>query len=338
MEELNLLNLKNLLKFLAWNEILSYFREPKHKSNAGRKKEFTKPMLIKAVILKTHLKIEDDTELARRMQENPVYVDFCDMPRAPSHNILSSFQKKHQRAFEVMFENLDGTLEKMDCFVEDALCHDGAHIPLEKPQSNADPEMFGARSNKKKFYGYWMMLSTSFRTGLARKYTIGKARIGQINLTKKHLTYGQICSNPNNPFMFFDGIFDNKDIAAMTVFEQEKIPMIAYNPKNGEIKKFTELPEDDWRFDYNPLLRCEAFIKKQFKKRTAVERTNGKVKNHGLISRIGIKAKKVHRKNRDRILKNMVTISLIYEQLCFMVKYLINPISSSQSLLSYLNY
>ena len=67
----------------------------------------------------------------------------------------------------------------------------------------------------------------------------------------------------------------------MGVFEQEKIPMIAYNPKNSSVKTFTELPDDDWRFEYNPFLKCEAFFRKQFKKRTAVERTNGKVKNFG---------------------------------------------------------
>ncbi len=246
-------------------------------------------MLVKASILKSELKIEDDTELVKRMKENPNYVRFCGMPRAPSHNVLSAFQKRHTRAFEKMFEWLDKIIEDDRHFVDDALCHDGTDIALDKPQSDADPMMFGAKSNNKKFYGFWLMLSCSYRTELPRKFTLDKARIGQITLTKQHLTSGQICNNSNNPFMFYDGIFDTREIMELTVSVQKKIPMLAFNARDGAIEKFTDLPPDDWRFEYNPFLHCELFFKKEFKKRTAVERFNSMVKLNGLITRVRTK-------------------------------------------------
>ncbi|PIN80051.1 hypothetical protein COV16_01500 [Candidatus Woesearchaeota archaeon CG10_big_fil_rev_8_21_14_0_10_34_8] len=321
MSDMSLDDLKNLLENLFWGDILSSFREPKRKNNAGKKKTFTKIMFVKACILKSHLAIEDDTELAKRMKENPNYVRFCGMQRAPSHNVLSAFQKRHARAFEKMFEWLDKILEEDGHFVDDALCHDGTDIALDKPQSGADPMMFGAKSNNKKFYGFWLMLSCSYRTPLPRKFTFDKARIGQITLTKQHLTSGQICRNPNNPFMFYDGIFDTKEIMELTLSVQKKIPMIAFNPRGGTIEKFTDLPLDDWRFDFNPFLRCPLFFKKEFKKRTAVERFNSEVKLTGLITRIRTKAKKTNRKNRTRIIKTMLVLGLIHKQLCYLAQH-----------------
>ncbi|KAF0152370.1 MAG: hypothetical protein FD188_3408 [Ignavibacteria bacterium] len=321
MNNLSLDDLKNLLENLFWGDILLSFREQKQKNNAGRKKSFTKLMLVKASILKSELDIEDDTELAKRMKENPNYVRFCGMSRAPSHNVLSAFQRRHTRAFEKMFEWLDKIIEDDGHFVDDALCHDGTDITLDKPQSDADPMMFGAKSNNKKFYGFWLMLSCSYRTELPRKFTFDKARIGQITLTKQHLTSGQICNNSNNPFMFYDGIFDTREIMELTVSEQKKIPMVAFNARGGAIEKFTDLPPDDWRFEYNPFLRCELFFKKEFKKRTAVERFNSMVKLNGLITRVRTKAKKTNRKNRTRIIKTMVTLGLIHKQLCYLAQH-----------------
>ncbi len=42
-----------------------------------------------------------------------------------------------------------------------------------------------------------------------------------------------------------DGIFDTREIMKLTVSEQKKIPMVAFNARGGAIERFTDLPPDD---------------------------------------------------------------------------------------------
>jgi hypothetical protein len=274
-----------------------------NRSARGRSATFTWQMLIKAVILQWHLQIANDTDFADYLKKDKDAVEICGMPRAPSHDIISKFTRKYGHLFHHLHQWFDAKLEEHGVFVNDELSGDGTNVPLHKPQVKPDADCFGAKSNKEKFYGVWLMLIVSVNTGLVRAFNYDKARIGQIKLMFDLLTSGIIQSGTN---MFLDGIFDVKDIHAAVVFDQEGIPMIAYNPKNSCFKTRNNLPDNDWRGVYNEYFKDGLWMIIESSKRVSVERTNSYLKMNYSLKDVYERSRRLQKRSKNHIDKLII--------------------------------
>ncbi len=283
-------------------------------SRRGRKKEFLPVNLLRAFLLKSYLLLDDNTLLVRRLSENKGYLHFCSLARVPSHNVLSDFEKKYAHKFMSVFEFLDDILEKNHAFDEDGMSFDGTDIPVPmKNKQSPHRYHFGAKSDKKKFHGFWLMIVASINHQVPRRFIVGYGREGQINLGKELLGQKQIDDSKNNIFLIMDGIFDFREMHEIVISIQHKIPLIGYNKRGSGIEERICLPSTDWHFQINPVYKNNDFVLEEFKKRTSIERVNSHSKIYTPICLIQNKVKKSHTIKKTTV-ENIVVFSFMLEQ------------------------
>lgn len=312
-------HLKRIVKKIDWIPVAEILTRTK--DNRGRKTLFKPVNCLRAFILGAYLEIDDDTELARRIAQHKEYLEFCGVNAPPSHDVLTSFRKKYEHLTMKVFSHFDSILENLGAFRNDHLSCDGTDIPVPfKNKKRPHRYHFGAKSDKKKFHGFWLMIATSVNHQIARSFVVGYAREGQIELCKDLLNYRRIDDSDENFYFIFDGIFDCEEIYKLVVQQQGKLPIINYNKRGSSIETIEDLPEDDWRFLYNPLLHYPDFICKIYKKRNASERHNGHSKMYTLISKIANKIKK-SRSILKHTVEHITTFTFILEQLMLLTEY-----------------
>jgi len=289
-------------------------------SRRGRKKDFEEVKLVKAFILKSYLLIDDNTILVKRLHENKDYLQFCDLRKIPSHDILSKFEKRFSYKFMQIFEFLDDILEYNNIFENDDISFDGTDIPVPfKNKQSAHRYHFGAKSNKKKFHGFWLMIAASIKYQIPRRFVLGYGREGQINLAKRMLAEKQIDNSKGNIFIIMDGIFDFSEMHEIIISNQHKIPIIGYNQRRSGITERANLPSTDWHFKINPVYKNNKFVEEEFKKRTSIERVNSYSKIYTPICLIQNKIKK-SQTIKKTIVENMIVFSFIVEQFKLLAK------------------
>lgn len=262
-------------------------------SRRGRKRAFSTIGLLKAFLLKAYLSVDDNTILVKRFRENNCYLEFCGFQKVPSHDTLSKFERKFFHKLEYIFVFLDDLLEQSGVFDNDDMSFDGTDIvvPIKIKQS-PHRYHFGAKSNKKKFHGFWLMILASVKHQIPRRFLVGYAREGQINLAKELFYEKQVDNSKNNIFIIMDGIFDFQEMHQKIISVQHKIPLIGYNKRRSKFENRIDLPSTDWHFKINPVYKNNEFVINEFKKRTSIERVNSHSKNYTPICLIQNKIKK----------------------------------------------
>ncbi len=305
--------LKRLFETFDWLPIIEILGKTRF-SSRGRKKDFSNLNLFKAFVLKSYLLVDDNTLLVKRFHESKQYREFCNFQKIPSHDTLSRFERKFSNKFIKIFEFLDYLLEKNGVFENDDMSFDGTDIPvLVKNKQSPHRYHFGAKSSRKKFHGFWLMILSSVKHQIPRRFLIGYAREGQINLAKELFNQGQVDESKNNIFIIMDGIFDFREMHEIIIFVQHKIPLIAYNQRRSGIPERIDLPSVDWHFQMNPIYRNNDFVLEEFKKRTSIERVNSHSKMYTQICLIQNKVKKSQTIKKTTI-ENIVVFSFILEQ------------------------
>lgn len=297
-------------KYIDWEKLASLI--PRKRSRVGRKPEYNENQLLRLVVLQDIEEIEDDTEMERRLKRISEYREFCELNKAPSHDTISRFKRKlPPRVWKRIHETIDRILEQLGTFKEDELCGDGTDIPLPE---NVEIGSWGATSDENIFFGLFLMTMNSVKTDLVRDFNIGTAEIGQVVLMKDLIYDTSITGMEKlEKNVYLDGIFDTHDIRQHIFRKWGKIPKIPYNPRNSKVRKARDLPDDNWRLVFTPDIRNEKKFKKESRKRTAVERENGRLKQWTLIGRLYEKVKRSF-KITGRYLVNQMIISMIATQ------------------------
>jgi hypothetical protein len=305
--------LKRFIETFDWLPITEILGKTRF-SCRGRKKYFSNLSLFKAFLLKSYLLIDDNTVLVKRLDENKTYLEFCNFEKVPSHDLLSKFERKYAYRFVNIFEFLDDLLEKQGVFENDDMSFDGTDIPVPfKSKQTPHHYHFGAKSSKKKFHGFWLMILASINHQLPRRFVVGYAREGQIALAKELFKQKQIDESKNNIFISMDGIFDFQEMHELIIANQHKIPLIGYNKRRSGVDERIYLPTEDWHFRINPVYKNNSFVTEEFKKRTSIERVNSHSKSYTLICLIQNKIKK-SQTIKKTIVENIVGFSFILEQ------------------------
>jgi hypothetical protein len=316
---LEFVHLKRFIGAFDWlpiNEILGKTRF----SRRGRKKDFSCLSLFKSFVLKSYLLIDDNTILVKRFHENKQYLEFCNLQKIPSHDTLSRFERMFSYKFMSIFEFLDDLLESNSAFEFDDSSFDGTDIPVSiKSRQSPHRYHFGAKSDRKKFHGFWLMILASIKHQIPRRFIVGYAREGQINLAKELLAEKQVDASKNNIFIIMDGIFDFCEMHEIIISVQHKIPLIGYNQRRSGIPERINLPSVDWHFQINPVYKNNIFVEEEFKKRTSIERVNSHSKLYTQISLIQNKVKKSQTIKKTTV-ENIVVFSFILEQLKLLAK------------------
>ena len=319
LKDVSFYDLKSLVKKIDWVPIAEILK--RNKDPRGKKTTFKPVNCFLAFILGAYLEIEDDTELARRIAQHKEYQEFCGVRQAPSHDVLTDFRNDYEHLLEKVFFYFDNLLEFFGAFKGDGLSCDGTDIPVPiKNKQSPHRYHFGAKSDKKKFHGFWLMAATSIKHQIARSFLVGYAREGQIEVCKDMLKLRRIDDSEDNFYFFFDGIFDCQEIYKLTLEQQGKLPIIGYNKRGSSYETLEDLPEDDWRFLYNPLLHFPDYIYKIYKQRDASERFNGHSKTYTLISKVANKVKKQHTILKSNV-EHIATFTFILEQLKLLTEY-----------------
>ncbi|MBI4453509.1 transposase [Candidatus Woesearchaeota archaeon] len=327
------LPLKSLFDTFDWVPITQILGKSRF-SRRGRKKVFKSVNLFRAFVLKSYLSIDDNTSLVKRLKENKAYLEFCGLTKVPSHDVLSKFEKKYCCKFLDIFELLDDILEKNNVFEYDEMSFDGTDIPvLTKNKQNPHRYHFGAKSNRKKFHGFWLMILASVKHQIPRRFTIGYAREGQINLAKELFNQKQIDESKNNNLIIMDGIFDFKEMHEIIISIQHKIPLIAYNKRRSVFQERINLPSEDWHFELNPIYKNNEFVIEEFKKRTSIERVNSHSKMYTPICLIQNKIKKSHTIKKTTV-ETIICFAFILEQFKLLSKIRIKQVQKELSLYS----
>lgn len=312
-------HLKRLVEEFDWLPIAEILT--RNRDTRGRKTLFTPIMCFRAFVLGAYLEVEDDTELTRRIISNKEFIDFCGMPKAPSHDILTHFRKKYHHQIQKVFDYFDDLLESLGVFNNDNSSIDGTDIPVPiKNKQSPHRYHFGAKSDKKKFHGFWLMIASSVKRQIPRSFIVAYAREGQITACKDLLNYRRIDNSKDNFFFFLDGIFDCEEIYNLVLEEQGKLPIVAYNKRGSSFEDISKLPKDNWRFMYNPLLHYPDHIKKIYKQRNSSERVNGHSKIYTLIKEIANKVRKSHTILKGTV-EHIVTFTFVLEQLKLLTEY-----------------
>ena len=328
------LPLKRLFAQFDWLPITEILGKTRF-SRRGRKKEFSSLNLLKAFILKSYLLIDDNTTLVQRFYENRYYLEFCNLQKIPSHDTLSRFERIYAYKFVKIFEFIDGLLASYGAFENDDSSFDGTDIPVPfKSKQSPHRYHFGAKSNTKKFHGFWLMILASVKHQIARRFLVGYAREGQINLAKELLKEKQVDDSKNNIFITMDGIFDFREMHEIIILVQHKIPLIGYNKRGSGIEERINLPSTDWHFKLNPIYKNNEFVVEEFKKRTSIERVNSYSKLYTQICLIQNKIKKSHTIKKSTV-ENIIIFSFILEQFKLLSKMKRNQVQ--KSLLLYKN-
>jgi hypothetical protein len=326
------LHLKRLFETFDWLPISTILGKTRF-CRRGRRKEFTPVGLFKAFILKSFLSIDDNTILVKRFHENKNYLEFCGFNKVPSHDTLSKFEKRYHRVFEIIFNYVDDILEKAGIFENDDMSFDGTDIPVPmKNKQSPHKYHFGAKSNKKRFHGFWLMILSSVKHQVTRRFYLGYGRDGQITLAKELFKQKQIDDSKNNIFILMDGIFDFQEMHEIIISCQHKIPLIGYNKRGSKYENRIDLPSTDWHFKINPIYRNDEFVMLEFKKRTSVERVNSYAKLYTQISLIQNKVKKSQTIKKTTV-ENIIIFSFILEQFRLLMK--INMKQIQQTLVIY---
>jgi hypothetical protein len=219
-----------------------------------------------------------------------------------------------------IFEFLDDLLESNSAFEFDDSSFDGTDIPVSiKSRQSPHRYHFGAKSDRKKFHGFWLMILASIKHQIPRRFIVGYAREGQINLAKELLAEKQVDASKNNIFIIMDGIFDFCEMHEIIISVQHKIPLIGYNQRRSGIPERINLPSVDWHFQINPVYKNNIFVEEEFKKRTSIERVNSHSKLYTQISLIQNKVKKSQTIKKTTV-ENIVVFSFILEQLKLLAK------------------
>lgn len=283
-------------------------------SRRGRKKEFLPVNLFRVFLLKSYLLLDDNTLIARRLSENKEYLNFCGLNRVPSHDVLNNFERNYAYKFMRVFEFLDDFLERNHAFEDDDMSFDGTDIPVPfKHKQSPHRYHFGAKSDRKKFHGFWLMITASVKHQVPRRFLVGYAREGQINLGKELFSEKQIDESKNNIFIIMDGIFDFREMHELIISVQHKIPLIGYNKRGSGIEERINLPSTDWHFQINPVYKNNNFVLEEFKRRTSIERVNSHSKIYTPICLIQNKVKKSHTIKKTTV-ENIVVFSFMLEQ------------------------
>mgnify|MGYP001574396124 CR=1 FL=1 len=331
-KDADFIHLKRIMGTFDWlpvGEILGKARF----SRRGRKKEFLPINLFRVFLLKSYLLLDDNTLIARRLSENKGYLEFCGLARVPSHDVLNNFEINYAYKFVQVFEFIDDLLEKSGAFEEDDMSFDGTDIPVPmKNKQSPHRYHFGAKSDKKKFHGFWLMILASVKHQLSRRFIVGYGREGQINLAKELLNQKQIDESKNNIFIIMDGIFDFLEMHEIVISVQHKIPLIGYNQRRSGIPERINLPSLNWHFQINPVYKDNSFVLEEFKKRTSIERVNSHSKIYTPMCLIQNKVKKSHTIKKT-IVENIVVFSFMLEQFKLLAR--INAKQAQKSLGSY---
>lgn len=307
-------HLKRLMDTFDWLPIAEILGKREY-SRRGRKKEFLPINLLKVFLLKSYLLLDDNTLAVQRLSENKEYLDFCGLMRVPSHDILNDFENTYAHKFISIFKFLDDILEKNNAFEDDDLSFDGTDIPVPfKHKQSPHRYHFGAKSDYKKFHGFWLMIVASIKYQVPRRFLVGYAREGQINLAKELFKEGQIDESRNNNFIIMDGIFDFREMHEIIISCQHKIPLIGYNKRRSGVEERIGLPSIDWHFQVNPIYKNNNFVWEEFKRRTSIERVNSYSKMYTPICLIQNKIKKSHTIKKTMV-ENIVVFSFMVEQL-----------------------
>ncbi len=307
------MHLKTIMTTFDWLPVSEILGKREY-SRRGRKKEFLPITMFKAFLLKSYLLLDDNTLIVQRLSENQEYLDFCGLTRVPSHDVLNDFEKNYAHRFINVFEFLDDILEKSGAFEDDGMSFDGTDIPvLIKHKQSPHRYHFGAKSDSKKFHGFWLMIVASIKHQLPRRFLVGYAREGQINLAKELFSTDQIDESRNNHFMIMDGIFDFREMHEIIISRQHKIPLIGYNKRRSGIDERINLPTVDWHFQINPVYKNNNFVVDEFKKRTSIERVNSHSKIYTSICLIQNKIKKSHTIKKT-VVENIIVFSFMVQQ------------------------
>lgn len=319
LKDVSFSDLKSLIKKIDWVPVAEILK--RNKDSRGKKSTFKPINCFLAFMLGAYLEIEDDTELARRIAQNKEYQEFCGVREAPSHDVLTKFRTSYEHLTIKVFSHFDDLLESLGAFRDDNLSLDGTDMPVPiKNKQSPHRYHFGAKSDKKKFHGFWLMIATSVKHQIARSFEVGYAREGQIELCKDLLKYRRVDASKDNFYFFLDGIFDCEEIYKLVVEQQGKLPIIGYNKRGSSYETIEDLPEDDWRFYYNPLLNFPDYIHRIYKQRDASERLNGHSKMYTSISKIANKVKK-SRTILKHTVEHTTTFTFILEQLKLLTEY-----------------
>lgn len=325
------LHLKSHLQTFDWLPIVEILGKTRF-SRRGRKKEFEPVKLFRAFLLKSYLLLDDNTTLVKRLQENKSYLDFCGLKKVPSHDTLSKFEKKFSFKFVEIFDFLDDCLEKSGAFENDGMSFDGTDIPVPfKNKQSPHRYHFGAKSDRKKFHGFWLMILASIKHQIPRRFLVGYAREGQINLAKELFEQDQIDDSKGNIFIIMDGIFDFREMHELITFKQHKIPLIGYNKRRSGIEERINLPSTDWHFQINPVYRNNDFVVEEFKKRTSIERVNSYSKIYTQICLVQNKIKKSHTIKKTTV-ETMITFSFMLAQFKLSAKINVKQTQTSLSI------
>jgi len=313
------LHLKSFIQTFDWLPIVEILGRTRF-SRRGRKKEFNPINLFRTFLLKSYLRIDDNTTLVKRFHENKAYLEFCGLKKIPSHDTLSKFEKKFAYKFMGIFDFLDDVLEKSKIFENDDMSFDGTDIPVPiKNKQSPHRYHFGAKSNKKKFHGFWLMILASIKHQIPRRFIVGYGREGQINLAKELLKEKQVDDSKNNIFIIMDGIFDFREMHEIIISVQHKIPLIGYNKRGSGIPERINLPSIDWHFQVNPVYKNNKFVIQEFKRRTSIERVNSHSKIYTQICLIQNKIKKSQTIKKTTV-EMIIMFSFILEQFKLLAK------------------
>ena len=307
------MHLKRFINSFDWLPIAEILGKTRF-SRRGRQKHFSNVGLFKAFLLKSYLLVDDNTVLVKRLHENRLYLEFCHFDRVPSHDVLSKFERRYAHKFEKIFNFLDDILELNCAFEYDESSFDGTDIPVPfKSKQSAHRYHFGAKSSKKKFHGFWLMILASVKHQIARRFIVGYAREGQIQLAKEIFLQNQIDDSKNNTFIIMDGIFDFQEMHEIIISKQHKIPLIGYNKRRSGIEERKDLPTTDWHFEINPVYKDDKFVIQEFKKRTSIERVNSYSKCYTTICLIQNKIRK-SQTIKKTIVENIIVFTFMLEQ------------------------
>jgi len=278
------INIDIVEKYIDWDKVarpIIYKR-----SNRGRKPKLTNVQILKVVYLQEKNHIVHDTDMEIALNTNNSYREFIGLHGIDkiSHDIVSRIKRRiSKKTWTRVQQNLDKELEILNYFKNDNLGFDGTDLRTHVKSKIGN---WGAKSNKKKFHGLWLMTLNSTKHEIVRRFEIDDAKVGQIVLAKKVLRKAKSIDLSNIEEICGDGIFDTKEIRNTIKGELGKGAVIPYNCKKSKIRNVEDLPDDNWRLESTEFLRDKEEFKRHSKKRTGCERENSRLKEWTLVGRI----------------------------------------------------
>lgn len=310
------IELETIDKNIDFAGISSILKERKN-NRVGNPFLYSNEQLLRIIYLQDRLQIQYDTEMERELKRSSDYRKFCRLRAVPSHDTITRFKHANIRHLKNLFTRMDKILEELGYFKDDDLSGDGVDISLGKRSEIAS---WGARSDKEKFFGLWLLTANSTNRELVREFEIGTGKIGQVNIGYELLDNVEQRRFENPRDFSMDGIFDNKVIMGK-MSAMGFTPVIPYNPRKSKIKYAEDLPDTNWRLSYIPFLKDKLEFKERFKKRTGSERENSRIKLLTLIGRLKEKTTIAWKTSGVYVISQMM-ISLISMQVSALAQWL----------------